>query len=115
MDENKESSAKGYFCKGPYAFMHQTTPIIYKKDASVMSEADKLDKVLSLLENRFKMRKKPHSLQRLDNILSGNDFVEYTIPEMLDKVVAALEKKQRTFEKIKRSKGKKRQSRKRGR
>ena len=109
---NMTRIASGYFCSNMYPFVVKKTP--HKKPINdVMTEVQKLEKILSLLNNRFKIRKKPHSLNRLDMILSEDSFKEYLIPDMLEKVVEALESKNRRFEKVKYNK--KRKSRTRGR
>jgi len=109
-----KQASKGYFAKS-YIFQSGKPPVKYKKEVSHMSETERLERILSMLDSRFKLRRKPHSLSRLEKILSEEDFAKCVIPDMLDKVVSALEKKQRIFEKIKRNKSKRRPSRKRGR
>jgi hypothetical protein len=56
------------------------------------------DKVVSLLEHRFKIRRDTHSLERLKKVLKEDQFKDYYSDYLFDDVVSKLENNYRTFD-----------------
>jgi hypothetical protein len=89
--------------------------IFDKIDPVVNSQEPKydVDKIVDMVQERFRIRRTPHSIDRLKKVLNEDQFKEYYSEYLFDDVLKKLESNHRVFEKQKKSP--KRNNRKRGR
>jgi hypothetical protein len=101
-DEGATSLKEDAVNKTVEDLFNRIDPTASKEDNTVDS---KIEKIVKLLENRFKIRKQPHSLNRLKKVLEEDKFKEYYDDYLFDEVVKCLESKFRTFEREKKNTG----------
>jgi len=92
----------------PYANEHLRQDAIDSKVNDLFEQIDptvgtdsnehSVDKVVSLLEHRFKIRRDTHSLERLKKVLKEDQFKDYYSDYLFDDVVSKLENNYRTFD-----------------
>ena len=89
--------------------------IFEKIDPSVGKESPKYDadRVIDMVQERFRIRREPHSIDRLKKVLKEDKFKDYYHDCIFDDVLKGLESNHRVFEKKKKST--KRNNRKRSR
>jgi hypothetical protein len=92
------------------------TDDLYEKIEPETDKTDNVAKIIDMMQNRFRIRRNPHSIDRLRNVLKEDRFKDFYNEGMFDQILRGLESSNRSFNHNERSKSKRNnRSRKRGR